>query len=620
MSVNAAPLDAQTVLARAASPIVAIDSELKVVVWNEAAERMFGWSAHEVLGGPAPYVPSELRAEYQAAMERVRTDGSVSMTTRRLRKDGTCVSVRVNTSSMGPERDISGWVNVFEEVEDAIVAPNKMQERAQLVRRLAEVIVDINAEFDISTIFSRIAQSLTELTGADAAGFVLIEGEMVRLVSMVDLPDERADFESNLATSLFGELLQTGDTVMVATAETRYLDDLIWADLDGLHTIALGVSNVHGRPCGGLYALYSGQRVGDPELELVELLAGHAGVALGNAMSYQETARQRGHERAVFEGSADGIAVLNSRGRIRKWNRVAAELTGRPFEEVLDKRPFFPVPLPHGDPVTHLLPNGRWLEILSQEIPETNEWVVDFRDVTESKALEDEKDLFLATASHELRTPITVVRGFAQTLERSWDQLDEDYRRSAISTIADRSETLARIVDNLFLGSPEATTELTENRWEFDLASVLKETTTAFESLTERHTLVLDIPDGLSPVYGNSTATDLIVGQLLENALKYSPEGGRVVVAARQSGDQITVEVADNGVGIEDGDRERVFDRFVQGDPGDRRRFGGIGLGLYIARRLARVQGGDVTAHPNTPSGTCMRLRLACAKTVEHPA
>ena len=102
-------------------------------------------------------------------------------------------------------------------------------------------------------------------------------------------------------------------------------------------------------------------------------------------------------------------------------------------------------------------------------------------------------------------------------------------------------------------------------------------------------------------------ATDIIVGQLLENAFKYSPDGGTVAVAARHAGDWIEVSVEDEGIGIAPGDHERIFERFVQGETGDRRRFGGIGLGLYIVRQLARAQGGEVAASSRRPGapGCC---------------
>ena len=108
-------------------------------------------------------------------------------------------------------------------------------------------------------------------------------------------------------------------------------------------------------------------------------------------------------------------------------------------------------------------------------------------------------------------------------------------------------------------------------------------------------------------------ATDIIIGQLLENAFKYSPEGGAVAVTARARADSIEVTVQDQGIGIRPADRERVFERFVQGEAGDRRRFGGIGLGLYIVRQLAEAQDGTIAAEGREGPGTTMRLRLRTA-------
>ena len=112
---------------------------------------------------------------------------------------------------------------------------------------------------------------------------------------------------------------------------------------------------------------------------------------------------------------------------------------------------------------------------------------------------------------------------------------------------------------------------------------------------------------------GDALATDIILGQLLENAFKYSPLGGLISVGAWPEGDNVVAVVDDEGVGIAPPDRERIFERFVQVDSGDRRRFGGVGLGLYIVRSLARAQGGDVSAHPRPGGGTRMRLVLRSA-------
>ena len=151
-------------------------------------------------------------------------------------------------------------------------------------------------------------------------------------------------------------------------------------------------------------------------------------------MAFEEVVRQRAHERAVIDGSADGIAVLDEAGLVRQWNPAAHRITGTPAADAIGKPPSFPLPEP-GSTLAHKLPNGRWLDVLCTALADDGgELVVDFRDVTAAKELEEAKDLFLATTSHELRTPITVVQGFASTLASRWDQFPDTERRAAVRT------------------------------------------------------------------------------------------------------------------------------------------------------------------------------------------
>jgi PAS domain S-box-containing protein len=617
-----APADttSRAVIECAADAIIAVGTDRAVTVWNPAAERMFGWPASEVVGLEPPFIPAELMAEHNAVLERVAGGGQVSFATRRIRRDGSLVDLRIDASALlDGDGQLTGWVSICHQTRDEEAVRHYMAERARVVRRLGDVVADMNASLDLEAVLDRIAASLRELTRADAGGFVMIEQDRLRLVSLNGLPETLRGRTADLASSTVGELMRSGKTVLMATGESGRFDDLIWSALPGLHTITLSLSHVAGRPFGALYALYSGRKVGHIDLELLELLAGHASVALSNVTAFEEVVRQRAHERAVIDGSADGIAVLDSDGLVRQWNPAAEKLTGVSPADATGKLPPFPVPEP-GAKLTHRLPNGRWMDLLCTGLRGREEMVLDFRDVTAAKELEEAKDLFLATTSHELRTPITVVQGFASTLATRWDKLSDADRRSAVQTIADRAGSLAKLVEQLLLGSRAGAKQQTVSNGQFDLAGVLRGATVAFRPLAGRHTLVSDVPDDLPQAHGDPMATDIIVGQLLENAFKYSPDGGAVTVGARQAGDQIEITVADEGIGIPAADRERVFDRFVQGEAGDRRRFGGIGLGLYIVRQLAEAQDGAVAAEGRPGGGTVMRLCLRLAGDAEADA
>ena len=430
---------ARAVIECAADAIVAFGTDRTVMLWNPAAERMFGWTAAEVVGLEPQIIPEELKAEHNAVLERVRGGGQISFATRRIRKDSTVIDVRIDTSALiDGAGEVTGWVNVCHQTGEDDVARHYMAERARVVRRLGDVVADMNAQRDLESVLDRIAASLRELTSADAGGFVLIEDDVLRLVSTAGLPDRLRGRTAALSKSLVGELMASGNTVMMATGESGGFDDLIWSALPGLHTIALSLSHVAGKPYGALYALYSRRKLSHVELELLELLAGHAGVALTNAMAFEEVVRQRAHERAVIDGSADGIAVLDEAGLVRQWNPAAHRITGTPAPDAIGKPPPFPLPEPDAM-LTHKLPNGRWLDVLCTALAGGGELVIDFRDVTAAKELEEAKDLFLATTSHELRTPITVVQGFASTLASRWDQLGDAERRAAVQTIAERA-------------------------------------------------------------------------------------------------------------------------------------------------------------------------------------
>ena len=611
---NTVDVTARAVIECAADAIVAFGTDRTVLLWNPAAERMFGWAAAEVTGLEPPIIPEELKAEHNAVLERVRGGGQISFATRRIRKDGGMLDVRIDTSALlGAGGAVTGWVNVCHQAGEDDVARHYMAERARVVRRLGDVVADMNAQRDLEAVLDRIAASLRELSGADAGGFVLIEDGMLRLVSTSGLPARLRGRTAVLSTSLVGELMRSGKTVMMTTGDSGGFDDLIWSALPGLHTIALSLSHVGDRPYGALYALYSRRNLSHVELELLELLAGHASVALTNAMAFEEALRQREHERAVIDGSADGIAVLDGAGMVRQWNPAAHRLTGVAADDAMGKPPPFAQPEP-GAKLTHRLPDGRWLDVLCTALAGSDERVIDFRDVTAAKELEEAKDLFLATTSHELRTPITVVQGFASTLARRWDQLTDTDRRSAVQTIAERAGSLGRLVEQLLLGSRAGADQLPVRNGAFDLGALLRAAAVAFQPLSDTHTLVADIPGDLPLAYGDTMATDIIVGQLLENAFKYSPGGGQVTVRARARDAHVEVTVADRGIGIADGDHERIFQRFFQGEAGDRRRFGGIGIGLYIVRRLAVAQDGQVNAMSRPGGGTVMRLVLQDAR------
>jgi len=224
----------QAVIACAADAIIAVGTDRTVTVWNPAAERMFGWLASEVIGQVPPFVPDELMAEHNAVLERVAGGGQVSFATRRIAKDGAQVDLRLDTSALLDQAgQLTGWVSICHQTRDDEAVRHYMAERARVVRRLGDVVADMNAQLDLEPVLDRIAASLRELTRADAGGFVIIEGDRLRLVSLDGLPESLRGRTADLASSTVGELMRSGKTVLMATGESGRFDDLIWSALPG---------------------------------------------------------------------------------------------------------------------------------------------------------------------------------------------------------------------------------------------------------------------------------------------------------------------------------------------------------------------------------------------------
>ncbi len=380
-----------------------------------------------------------------------------------------------------------------------------------------------------------------------------------------------------------------------------------------LPRLAVALTHHDGRPSGALYVLFAeGRRaIGRAEFGVLELLAEAAGAAATNARVYDRTRRQREHERAVVDATLDGMAVLDPRGLVRQWNPAAHELTGhrpRPMPSVgncLSRGP-----TQERSPSTSCRRAGGWRSCVRRSATPVR-LVVDFRDITRTKTIEQSKDLFLAVTSHELRTPITVVQGYASTLLTHWDDLPDDERKESVHRIAERTRALAALVEQLLLGS-RAGLAPAQPAVPFDLVGLLRSAVAGFTAMASGHTFVVDVPPDLPDALGDPSSTEIVFGQLLENAVKYSPDGGEITLTARAEGDRVVALVCDRGLGIPGGEHAQVFERFYQVG-GERRRFGGVGLGLYIVRRLLETQGASVQALPRDGGGTCFSVSFPAA-------
>jgi signal transduction histidine kinase len=306
---------------------------------------------------------------------------------------------------------------------------------------------------------------------------------------------------------------------------------------------------------------------------------------------------------------AQGMAVVGPDAAVRSWSPAAERLTGRAFEAAIGRPLPFPVP-PAERAIVHRIDPGRWIRAKASALVGTDATVVTFREIAEPQPGEQARDLFVAVTSHELRTPVTVIKGYADTLVERWDDLGDADRREAMRVIGQRAGELARLVDRL-LRSASDVAGLVEGGGgvPFELVDALR---AAAGDLGEdlRRDLRLELPPALPKAFGDRPGLVTVLTELVTNAFKYSPERVDVQLTAGADAQTVWFRVADRGLGIRPEHTERAFERFWQLDSGDQRRYGGVGLGLYLVRRIVERQNGWVSLRPRDGGGTVAEVRL----------
>jgi PAS domain S-box-containing protein len=370
------------------------------------------------------------------------------------------------------------------------------------------------------------------------------------------------------------------------------------------------------------------------DVALAEDLAARLALALDRGRLYREV-EERSDAARVLEYVADGVLLLDRNGVVRLWNPAAKAITFIDPDDVLGKTaaesipgwkdavdtvPVSAAPSPGYDEV--LIPIGtsrgeRWIAISGVRF--FGGTVYAFRDLTDARQLEEIKADFIATASHELRTPLAAVYGAAQTLLRHDFALDETGRERFVSLIADESERLGRIVNEILLANQLDAGRLDLEEEPFDGRDLVERVVDA----TRMHappsvTLTINTNGELPQVAADLDKVRQVLVNLVENAIKYSPDGGKVEVGAETHDDFVRFHVRDEGLGVAADEQERIFEKFYRADPQMTRGVGGTGLGLYICRELIDRMGGRIWVEPNEEKGSTFFFELRTADVLAH--
>ncbi len=495
---------------------------------------------------------------------------------------------------------------------------------------LLEITRAITQELNLDNLLVRILKLSAEML-AGQAGLILLRGEQGgwTVAASYGIPSAFLRY----LDPLLAAVPDHEDPARFELPEiNRLLQNVTRAASMGLLTGVGLPLIVHERVIGVIFVFrnYSG-RFSSNDRALLQSFADQAAIAVQNARLYTQISREKQRMDALLDSAADGILILGPDQIIERCNPAFAQMVGitadyirgQPHEDIirltktkggltLEEAEAGGWPLTpnatlyvEGDLKKQgggSLPVGiTYAPLVSSEGNLVN-IVATVRDITHFREAEELKSTFISVVSHELKTPVTLIKGYVSTLRREDANWDRKIVQDSLEVIEEEADRLAGLIDNLLDATRLQAGALSINLSDVALDMLTERIADRFRVQTDIHTIVVEFPDEFPIVLADEDRISQVISNLLSNAIKYSPGGGEIKIRGQVLPEQIVVCVSDQGPGIAPGDIPHVFDRFYRAVESSRKTKG-AGLGLYLAKAVVEAHGGRIWVDPKPGEG-----------------
>ena len=376
----------------------------------------------------------------------------------------------------------------------------------------------------------------------------------------------------------------------------------------------------------------------DTQELLLRIAATQAAIAIENALLFGQVSREEQRMRAIIQNMADGLLMIGPDDRIERVNPALCRLVGLAPAEIIGQHIYAtnldprlklictpqiePDQEAQNPPREFVLPDvmpETFLRVFTTSVIDTDGQVLGevrvVHDVTKDHTLEQIKNDWLSTISHELRTPLFSIQGFVHLLQDQEDPPSPETQHEFLNIIDREIRQLTHLVTNL-LDTNRLTSGLLEiKRQSVYLPTLINQTTAKMKGIA-RHknlTLLTELPDALPTIEGDPQRLEQVLTNLIGNAIKFTPEGGKVTLLVTTEPDYILLKVTDTGIGISETDLAHIFDKYYQAKTPSQTK-PGSGLGLFISKQLIEAHQGRLWAESQPGQGTSFFIQLPTLK------
>lgn len=506
---------------------------------------------------------------------------------------------------------------------------------------LLEISRAITAQLDLSEVLRRVLQaSLAMLAGQ--IGVILLRDAAGAYHIQAVVGVEAAKLE--LLTTRITDFLRRAALLSAAEAEAQLA--AIAADIDPRMKQNFALPLIFAGDSQGVLLVFRNYSIPATPDDLLVLgsFADQAAIAVHNAQLYERIDHERRRLSAILQYSADGVLILDGDRRITGVNAAferlsgwsAADAIGRDHDAVITFQRLEGGDLNAGlaagvfdalaadGAVNTLYVEGdlmrrdgvpvsvgiRYAPLFTADGGLTT-IIANLRDITNFRQAQEMQNVFISMISHELKTPVAIIKGNAATLAREDADWDAATVRAVADVIEDESDRLAMLIENLLMTSKmQAQRRLDLMIEDVSLPLLASRAIERFASQTQQHTLAHDFPPDFPVVPGDPQRLRQVFDNLISNAIKYSPNGGVIRIDGAYDDHWVTVRVRDQGIGMSNSEREHVFERFYRADSSLSRRTQGTGLGLYLTKAIVEAHGGWVEVDSAPGRGSTFAFTL----------